>query len=175
MIIHNVIEACSDGRERILDLSERVVAVVHRTESGHDAFEVANLYRTNDEAGRITGYQMPYTFVIDRSGHIEQALKLSDHGPHARAWNSKGIGIGVIGDFRRHSAPAAQYKSLVWLLAVLGGWLGGTSKVFGHDELHDSMGDPLKQCPGELLDMMVLRDDVRLEMTGLLTSSGVVL
>lgn len=175
MIVQNCISECNDGRERILDLSQRVVAVIHRTETGRNAFEISEQYRTNDAAGRITGYQMPYTFVISPEGVIEQALKLSDYGPHARAWNSKGVGIGVIGDFRRHGVPTAQYQSLVALCSCLAAWMDGAKSIYGHDELRDSMADSGKQCPGPKLDMRMLRADVKHELTGRLTDAGFVL
>lgn len=174
-MILNRIQECSDGRERLMDLERRVISVVHRTETGHDAVEIAREYIHNEAAGRFTGHQMPYTFVIGRDGTIEQALKLSDYGPHAKAWNSKGVGIGCVGDFRNHRMPSAQYSSLVKLLAALSSWMNGPQSVYGHDELRDSMADARKECPGGYMNMNELRDDVKLELTGKLTGMGIIL
>jgi N-acetyl-anhydromuramyl-L-alanine amidase AmpD len=148
-VILNRSAECEDGREKLLDL---------------------------DEAGPVTGYQMPYTFVIGADGEVEQALKLSDFGPHARAWNTKGVGIACVGDFRVDEPPAVQYNALVWLCTVIAKWLpGGANSIYGHDELGGARTDVAKQCPGHRLNMHRLRHHVRAGLVAELTDSGVVL
>jgi hypothetical protein len=160
MMVVDRIEACADGRIRPVDPHQRRVVIVHRTGMGADAAAVSRAFQSHPEAGAATGYQMPYTIVIRRDGVAEQALRIGDAGPHARAWNLTGIGVAVVGDPRHEPLPPVQYTSLVAVCATLAGWLGGAVTVRGHDELRRASGDPQKQCPGEYLPMQRLREDV---------------
>lgn len=162
MRVRDVITACEDGAERIVGIDERAAVVIHRCGLGETAEEIAAVYAQHPEAGRVTGYQMPYTVVVERDGTVSQALRLGDYGPHARAWSTMAIGVAVVGDFRKHPPTQAQYDSLLAVAHIFSGWVGGADRVLGHDELDGGSHDPDKQCPGIGLDMHRLRHDVRL-------------
>lgn len=151
----NRIDDCDDGRRRLIDLNARRLLVIHRCGLGEDAVTIAEKFK----AIEATGYQTPYTFVVRTDGQIEQALALADYGPHAKRWNNMGIGLAVVGDFRRESPTLLQWDSVIRLCSAFAGW--ATEGVKGHDELPDGTSDKTKQCPGRHFDMDVLRDSIR--------------
>ena len=152
---------CDDGKSRPVAIDERAAIVVHRCGMGGCAAEISAAYQQHPEAGPATGYQMPYTIVIRPDGFVEQALRLGDYGPHACAWNEIALGVACIGDFRSNDVPHDQWQALVAVCHVFSGWIGGASRIFGHDELDGGSADPAKRCPGEHLDMDTLRARVR--------------
>jgi len=160
LIIVNRIAVCDDGRFRTVPPSKRRYVIVHRSGMGETAPAIAAAFQSSEGPGSATGYQMPYHIVIGRYGSIEQALRLTDHAPHALAWSVSGIAIAVVGDPRIEPLTRLQYESLVKVCAVLSSWLGGASVVRGHDELKDGSRDPNRECPGRYLDMTALRADV---------------
>lgn len=155
--VENRIRECWDGRERIVEMSKRRLIVVHRCELGETAEEVARGFRQV----AATGGEMPYTFVLGRHGLVEQALRIQDVGPHARRWNTQGIGISLVGDFREQEPTSSQWMSLVALCHILSGWVDGPNAIYGHDELEGGSSDPNKECPGKHLSMDTLRYEVR--------------
>lgn len=164
--VKNRIAQCDDGKVRSRALKDITCVVVHRIERelGLDAESIAKSFRNQEKyaAGSYTGGQMPYTLVICEDGDVQQALALSDVGPHAKKWNTPGIGIAVIGDFRYDPPKAAQWVHLVELSVELLRWLGvGSAALYGHDELEGGSGDPNKKCPGKNLDMHMLRTEVQ--------------
>lgn len=161
MIITDRIDACRDGRERSVPLSERRYVVVHRSGMGANAKTISEGFQAPGEAGDATGRQMPYHIVIGRYGSVEQALRLTDHAPHALSWSRPGIAVAVAGDPRVEPPTRLQYEALVEVCVVLSGWLGGAEVVRGHDELRDGSRDPARECPGRFLDMRKLRADVK--------------
>lgn len=171
MLVRNCIAACADGKIHSRALKDLDRVVVHRIdpELGADAPTIARSFRdrsTMYSAGMYTNGEMPYTFVICEDGAVDQALELSDAGPHARKWNTPGVGVALIGDFRDHMPKAAQWVSLVELTVELLRWLGQANRgVYGHDELPGASADPLKKCPGQHLDMETLRLEVQKTMS----------
>lgn len=157
MIISNCIAACGDGRARSIGLHRRTRLIIHRCEVGQTAAEISKAFTTDPELKPYTGSEMPYTFVIRRDGTIEQALPLSEYGPHARRWSIEGIGVACVGDFRKERPTPQQWDSLVELCVAFIPWLGDGS-IFGHTELRDASHDPNKVCPGKLLDLNALRE-----------------
>lgn len=155
------IAQCADGHERAVDPKRRSAVVVHRTGMGSTAEEVSKGFQRAGPAGDATGHHMPYTIVIGKHGQVEQALHISDYGPHALAWSMPGIGVAVVGDPRVEPLPRLQYEALIEVCSTLAGWLGGASVVWGHDELRDATRDPLRECPGRYLDMGQVRRDVQ--------------
>lgn len=156
---------CDDGILKIRDLDTVNRVVIHRiAESlGLYAAAIAKSFKdtsTPTSAGSYTGGEMPYTFVIGKDGHVEQALEIGEIGPHARMWNRVGIGVACIGDFRKAPPTPEQYAALVDLCTLLGWWLGGINLV-GHTDLKDASSDPKKECPGRFLSVQKLAVDVR--------------
>lgn len=125
-----------------------------------DAAGIREFYRTHPE---YTGGKMPYTFVINPHGRIEQALGIYDVGPHALRWSSNTIGIVNIGDFNKHRPTQDQWVSTIDLtseiLLALGFGVTRTT-LAGHTERPNSTKSKYKNCPGKLWDMNSFRDAV---------------
>jgi len=174
MRVKNLIAFCDDGRERLIDVNQRRIVVVHRCGMGEDAVSVASAFQAPGQAGSATGHQMPYTFVVTRQGDVQQALRIGDVGPHALAWNVPGIGVALVGDMREEPATTEQRASLIELCRVLCGWLGKDECIWGHDELKGGSKDLSKECPGRYLDMGALRRDVEAATCYTCESAGIV-
>lgn len=160
-----------DKKQRIRTQSEIDTMVVHRIGPKlnevniHGAEDLAAAFCAHPEWG--TGAQMPYAMVIREDGIVEQALKLTDAGPHARKYNSRSFGVAVVGDHRRQEPTEQQYDALCDLAAawVTHSWAIGLLKpiellVKGHDECEGGSSDKSKRCPGDKLSMVQLRKDV---------------
>ena len=161
MTIIDRIAESSDGTRTYVDLLTRSLMVIHRCELGDTAEDIAHAYRTRPSAAAVTGGEMPYTFVVQRDGVIEQALLLSDVGPHARRWSPRGFGVAVIGDFRMREPSPAQWEAVRALGHVCTGFLGGCGRIVAHDELEGGMSDATKACPGSWFGMARMRDEIR--------------
>lgn len=170
MILKNRIVECDDGKFRPRDINRLRKVIVHRIEEelGEDAPALAKAFKdtTKFAAGSYTGGEMPYSFVLCKNGVWEQALQLGDVGPHAMRYNADGVGLAVIGDFRHQTPTAVQWIALVEFCTMLVGWMGVPVEqcLFGHDELEGATKDPNKECPGKLIDMNELRNEVRLTL-----------
>lgn len=176
----NLTTKLDDGKNQYIEAWTQSLVVVHRVWSNDvplsddlSAFELGSKFLHDPEFGKYTGFQNPYTFLIDRCGRWNQVAPIREVGKHARAyWNDKAIGIGVMGDFTREPVGVTQLDSLVELLASLCAalhlhpeeWLEvhhrahatvEVQAVSGHDEL--PWQDPDKECPGRFMVM----DEVR--------------
>lgn len=169
-LVRNLIKQVNDGRKRLLDPTKVNKLIIHRVgknlkakrpvDWGDGATEI--IPRLMSEAGKSLGYQVPYTFFIREDGGIEQTLGLYEYGPHAAKFNATGIGIAVIGDPRVKEPTVEQYKSLIWVCAVIADVTGiPISNIYGHTELPNASRDPTKECPGKHLPMDRLKHDVR--------------
>ena len=174
MRVYDLIAACDDGKDRPLDVNRRRIVIVHRSGMGDDAVAISRAFQAPGEAGDATGHQMPYTFVITRDGAVEQALRIGDYGPHALSWSIEGIGVALVGDMREEPPTGYQRQSLIRLCSTLGRWLGGSTVVWGHDELVNASRDPNKECPGRLLCMDALRRDIDVENREACEAVGIV-
>ena len=150
MHIRNKIDICDDGKPRSRKFEHVDKLIIHRIGDtlGETGVEIA--------AGSYTGGNMPYHFVIRKTGVIDQCLTLGDNAPHARRWNASGLAVAVVGDFRVHEPTLAQREALK---AFCGLWLLYGLEVVGHDELPGASKDKNKQCPGHKLEMNQLRHD----------------
>lgn len=194
MIIESIIGQVDDGDhdERSIETIEGVmihrVGLDHQTGVvlGYDAESVCAAFNGLApewaEVARATGGENPYTLLIggncgppEFDGKIWQALPLDELGPHGRRWASpRYLGIACIGDFReRYSRPPSsrQTASLVSLVAALCLALGlEADQVKGHGEIacahsgSKAPGEPAA-CPGDLLDMRLLRSTIAGEMS----------
>lgn len=118
-----------------------------------------------DRPGVATGGENPYTFLGRYPGSVDQMLRVTDYGPHARRWSWTGVSYAVSGDFRvrpGNTPHAGQWQDLVEMAALFRSWLGGSVRdvIHGHDELPHASHDASKECPGLFLDMHRLRWEV---------------
>tara|TARA_R100000234_G_scaffold37634_1_gene22268 strand:+ start:1762 stop:2322 length:561 start_codon:yes stop_codon:yes gene_type:complete len=178
MQVEDVIAQCDDGKPRRRDFESVTKLIVHRIggELGKDAIEIAKSFQDTRrfKAGAYTDGNMPYHFIITRHGRVQQALTLGDHAPHAKRFNSTGLAVALIGDFRVYPPSFEQYEALK---RFAGFWRLYGLEVHGHTELHGASSDPNKACPGHLLNMQKLRadaDEVAAELArGMLEFQGV--
>lgn len=190
MHVEYVIDQAFDGRYLERDLGAIKGIMVHRvgvdltarplTVIGHTALEICQVFQGKVkhllDVARATGYQNPYTVMIggdhvaaDHDGTIWQVMPLDEVGWHARRWSPGYIGVACIGDFRVQPPSRRQRAALVFTLAVLCGRLGldPYKHIKGHGEVpgaHDGTKAPGQPnaCPGDLLDMLLVKDDVAL-------------
>lgn len=105
-------------------ISDIDTAIFHRIHVGNpesdDAAAIAKFFM--DEGKKWIGtHHMPYPFIIPRaqpSGRlvlVEQCVPLWAVTPHAKAWNTRAVGIGVVGDFRKQAPTAKQKAACLWL------------------------------------------------------------
>lgn len=180
LTIEDIISQVADGKSDLLDLTALKNIAVHRTgkdlksgiDLGDTAFEVCEHFTGRNsqypEVAKATGSEVPYGFMIGGNlgdpaydGVIWQCLQLSDAGRHARRWNDVAIGVAVIADPRVRPCSSKQMQSLIDLLTLLSMAIRREPYgIKGHDELKGGSKDPAKQCPGPLLPMAVLREDV---------------
>lgn len=184
--IENVIGRCYDGRADLRDPETLETFYVHRcgvdlqTEVvlGYDAPSVSDHFtgrdKTYPEVAKATGGENAYAIMIggnlgppELDGKIWQTLPLAEIGYHARRFSKAGLGIGLIFDGRYKPASPKQHASLVDILALLCVGYGKDPFrcVKGHGEeagAHDGSKAPGKPaaCPGDLLRMNPLRDDI---------------
>lgn len=190
MRVEYVLAQLFDGRYLERDINAIKGIMVHRvgidlkanppTIVGRDALEICRAFQGQVkhllDVARATGYQNPYTVIIggdhagaEHDGTIWQAMPLDEVGWHARRWSPGYIGVACIGDFRVQPPSRRQRAALVFTLAVLCGRLGldPYKHIKGHGEVpgaHDGTKAPGKPnaCPGDLLDLDLVRDDVAL-------------
>lgn len=190
MRVEYVLERAFDGKYLERDITAVKGIMVHRVGIdlkakppvviGHDAIEICYAFQGKVkhllDVARVSGYQNPYTIMIggdhisaEHDGTVWQVMPLDEVGWHARRWSSGFIGVACIGDFRVQAPSRSQRASLVFTLAVLCGRLGldPYKHIKGHGEVpdaHDGTKAPGKPnaCPGDLLDLDLVRDDVAL-------------
>jgi hypothetical protein len=190
MRVEYVIEQAFDGGYLERDINAIQGIMVHRvgvdlkarppTVVGRSALEICQAFQGKVkhllDVARATGYQNPYTVIIGgdqvgavHDGTIWQVMPLDEVGWHARRWSRGYIGVACIGDFRVQAPSRRQRAALVFTLAVLCGRLGllPYKQIKAHGEVagaHDGTKAPGQPnaCPGDLLNMDLLRDDVAL-------------
>ncbi len=171
MNIVNKIDACSDGKKRARDLESISCVMLHRIgpqlgiDLVNNAEGVSKWFQRHEEA--MTGREMPYTFIICPDGTVEQALAISDTGPHAKKFNVPALSVAFIGDFRKNKCPAAQYQAAIALCSLLVSWIGcGPAGIYSHTEKipEGASSDKTKDCPGKTFDMTVFRAEVNLAL-----------
>ena len=169
LIVLNRITECQGEHREIRNLSQLEYLIIHRFGWNDlreyeangiepDAVGIATFYRTNPEAYRTTKGAMPYTFVIGRHGTIWQACELGVLTPHAARFNTCGIGIACLGDFRWLPPTDEQKRSVLELSAALVRF--HPMRIEGHTDIPGAMKDPNKSCPGRCFDMVWLRSTV---------------
>lgn len=183
MKVNNVIALCTDGKQHNRNLAAINKIIIHRIEPelGSTAIELAKSFKntTKYAAGYYTGGEMPYTFVVREDGQVDQALSISDWGPHARKYNVEGLGVAIIGNLDKKECHAIQWVNTIELCKQLTWWLGEAKPViYGHTELEGASSDPSKKCPGKFFDMNAFRAEVSLAISkegrDSLTAQGVV-
>ena len=132
-----------------------------------------------EAAARATGSEVCYTFEIggdegpqEFDGVVWQCLPLDETGPHGRRFSTGWIGVGIIADPRSRALSYRQHDSLIDVCAALCDGFGWdpAHRVRGHGEVKGAHGGEKAPgmpaaCPGDLLPMGTLRDEVAEMMT----------
>ena len=96
-----------------------------------------------------------YNFVIERDGKVVDGRSLDISGAHARGFNSKAIGVALIGNFENRLPTAQQLASLnVLLLRLVKLYNIPQDEVFGHNEKSRTL------CPGKYFPMDSVKKDL---------------
>jgi len=96
-----------------------------------------------------------YNFVIERDGKVVDGRSLDISGAHARGFNSKAIGVALIGNFEKRLPTEQQLKALAKLLLKLIKDHGiKPLQVFGHNEKKRTL------CPGKYFPMERVKNDL---------------
>ncbi|CAD1474526.1 unnamed protein product, partial [Heterotrigona itama] len=92
-----------------------------------------------------------YNFLIGEDGNIYEGRGWSKHGSHSRPYNSKSIGICMIGNFNHHNPNAAAIKAVQDLIeyGVSLGKIQENYKLFGHRQTTQTT------CPGDSLYQLI--------------------
>ena len=170
LLIENKIKECDDGKRRERSLAKISHLVLHRISFAQDRIEpipdllltgvdVARKFKETKEyrAGSYTGGELPYAFFVCYDGTIEQLLEVGDIGPAQKKWNVASIAVAVAGDFRSSVPTIAQWESLIDFCALWQSWM---LKIAGHTDLPGASGDPSKECPGSMFDLIALQEDI---------------
>lgn len=123
--------------------------VIHCSASNRSTTTVLDIERWHRERG-WSG--IGYHKVIDISGAVHQGRPDDVAGAHAEGFNSRSLGICLIGDFDKDKLLEAdpQFRALVQVVATLCKRHGiPVANVIGHRDVYPILGKPVaKSCPG---------------------------
>lgn len=102
--------------------------------------EIKN-WHVNERGWRDVGYH----YVIKRNGEVELGRNIRDTGAHAAGYNSKSIGICLVGGMAEDNSTEDNFTAQQWtaLLDLIQQKLSDypDAKVIGHNEISE------KDCP----------------------------
>tara|TARA_R100000231_G_scaffold123550_1_gene93768 strand:- start:157 stop:579 length:423 start_codon:yes stop_codon:yes gene_type:complete len=98
-------------------------------------------WHVNGNGWRDIGYHL----VIKRNGDVEKGRDINDSGAHAAGYNSKSIGLCLVGGMAEDNSAEDNFTAQQWtsLLATVKELLVDfpEAKVIGHNEISE------KECP----------------------------
>ncbi|MEN6411627.1 MAG: N-acetylmuramoyl-L-alanine amidase [Veillonellales bacterium] len=135
------------------DRKETNLIVVHHvggTDRDVSAEEIHGWHLANGWSG------IGYHYVIRKDGTIERGRPREMIGAHAEGFNSRSIGINIVGDFEQATPEPAQIESAAMLIAELCEiycLCPDAQTIVGHRDLMST------DCPGE--NLYCLLQDIR--------------
>jgi len=164
MRVRNVIELSRGEEAQRFRVRKAIdTIVVHRIGAtiGTNGTDISKRFREDPNVGKYTGMQVPYHFVVDRWGKVDQCLTLTETGYHARTkWNRRSIAVACVGDFRTDQIPVDQWWGCIDICALMAEWVGANRyEIRGHTELPGS-SKPGKDCPGKYFPLDELRTEI---------------
>ena len=134
---------------QLADREETNLIVIHHvgeTDRDVSAAEIHEWHKENGWSG------IGYHYVIRKDGTIERGRPRDVIGAHAQGFNSRSIGINIVGDFERAVPVTAQIESASMLIAELCNIYSlcpDAQTIVGHRDLMNT------DCPGcNLYDML---------------------
>jgi len=109
-----------------------------------------------------------YHFLVWRDGTTAAGRPVHRVGAHAKGWNSRSLGIAMVGHHDHDEPTTEQWRAAVDLVGALAfTYVVPADHVIGHRETYDRDGVPRrKTCPGALVDMDRFRTDVAAFLDG---------
>jgi len=160
--ITNCIAATGDRNPVRRGVEDIDTVMLHRIEAKNagiiadSAAEIAEFFRNNRAV--IGSPYMPYPLVVTRAGVCEQALDLQTSSPHAWQWNTRALGVAVVGDFRYEEPTLEQAACLNLLMPLLvQAFTEVSDGLVGHTEMPKATRWTNHDCPGLHLNPMSLR------------------
>lgn len=143
---------------------DRIKRVVHHRLGGPDWPETAVelIEALGDAWLEALGERCcPYWGIFEPNGRLVVVHDLHHKGMHAGRYNTEGLALGWMGDFRVHAPGTEQrlnaLRTSQW---TCDRFERGADLHDGHDELKGGSVHPRKRCPGDLLDMDAFRADL---------------
>lgn len=136
-------------RNRPLSGIDRIIIHHSATEQG-DPYSFAR-YHVHHHDWPGIGYH----FVIMKTGHIYQTNKIYTRSYHTSGQNTKSIGICVVGNYDNDDWPPEVDISFKYLYRHLSN-IFGRIKIYGHRDFSN------KSCPGNMVDIHHLRQNLGL-------------
>ncbi|KYN04238.1 Peptidoglycan recognition protein 3 [Cyphomyrmex costatus] len=92
-----------------------------------------------------------YNFLVGEDGNVYEGRGWGKKGAHSKPFNSKSIGICIIGDYRNRTPKAAAVQAATNLIAygVENGEIKSDYKLLGHRQTWPT------ECPGDSLYTMI--------------------
>lgn len=109
-----------------------------------------------------------YNFVVERDGKVVEGRSLGIEGAHTKGWNTKAIGLCVIGNISARELNAAQYSALVdKTVALCKKYNIPVANVLAHRQVSAT------ECPGKLFPWEKFKTDVKNKLDGKTESQDV--
>lgn len=131
-------------------LSFHAIAAAHKARFGIDRVGYHWVVeRVDDSAGRMGLVTM-------------RGTTMRMPGVHVRGFNSKAVGVCLVGDFTTAPPTVAQYEAVgsvaAWCLALIG-YPGKVARIIGHRDVDTLLGKPVHtDCPGAKFDVDTVRE-----------------
>lgn len=112
---------------------------------------------------KLTWSPVAYHFIVWVEWDIVQIRNIDERGSHQANYNSKAIGIAMIGTFRGYEPTDAQYESVSTILRTLESELWRPFvDIRGHHEHthHNHTDGTLDGCPWEMVDMERIKNAI---------------
>lgn len=123
--------------------------LLHRSDVAETGIELARWYLDNK------GWPCPYHFLVLPDGMVQQLVPLKHAVPGAWKANRYAVQVALKGDFRKRQGSKPTLEQLAAtdeIVAAIKMRHWGI-KVEGHTAKPLRSKDPLKKCPGKLLDV----------------------
>ena len=123
--------------------------IIHH-EAGNGGFNVVNEWHRKLWNWKSSlGYYCGYHIYIDRQGNMTKARNLTEEGAHTKYWNSKAVGICLMGNFVYDKPTEQQLTVLKKLVDEIRNKYNIPKKnVLGHKEVPGAR----TLCPAQLMD-----------------------